>query len=233
MSMVPLQVRPITTGHKRYTGAVLVPLVAIIVVAAALAYYAFGGLPASDELLRPELAAPRTAIGHLVGGVVTVNGRARREGAPVIAPLSGRPCLAFQITLHADRSDDFGLVAHLAAGSPFWIEDETGRALVDVTERFEIVKPGSGPLRKVSPALLATVRRFAEERRISTRSWRFARDLHCREGIIVEGEELVVGGHAAQEARAEGEPSGPRQPATCMVLRAASRRAPLVVATRV
>lgn len=204
------------------------------VVSAVLAAYALirvwrrGG---DERALKWELAnAPRTPIGRLSGGVACVVGRARGAGPPLTAPASGRRCLAFQLAVDETADGDAREIGRLVGAAPFWIEDDTGRALVDPGAHFALaltrdVAVNTAEPTEQRPELL----QFLESKGVVTAGFLGTRPLPCREGIIQDGETVVVGGYVVREVDGRGERSGPRQVPTLISLRAGGPDQPLLI----
>ena len=73
-----------------------------------------------------------------VSGTVEVTGTARIHGGTIEAPLTGRPCLAYEWEVEERRRDSDGdttwdTIASGSASVPFRVEDDTASVLVDPT----------------------------------------------------------------------------------------------------
>ena len=186
-----------------------------------------------ERALKWQLAnAPRTPIGRLrSGSVACVSGRVRGAGELLQAPLSGRRCLAFQITVDETAAGESRSVTRLVRASPFWIDDGTGRALVDPGARFALalvrdmaVRTSWSDERPGDP-----LRDFLESQGVVTTSCGAPRRLPCREGVIEEGVTVAVGGYVIEEVDPRGDAVGPRRPPTVIALRGGGPDEPLLI----
>lgn len=64
------------------------------------------------------------------GEVGRVLGVAAALGPPLVAPLTGRPCVGYQLEVVSSDDDDRAVLVREAAWRPFEVADPTGRALV-------------------------------------------------------------------------------------------------------
>jgi len=189
----------------------------------ALAFLGLLAVPISIILARLYFFSPRGKIRWALrsatvvpvarvkdGQLAKVVGCLRFTEPPLIAPLSGRRCACWQVTVKRqrslkdteaevkDRDDDLSgwvaIVDDRAHHSTFWIEDDTGRALVEVEaprllltrdKRFQ-----SGPLNKATPRLERLLQAYGEtsEGRI------FSKRLCYYEGALEQGEQVAVFG---------------------------------------
>jgi len=77
--------------------------------------------------------APLVAIAAFPdGGTARVAGRATPIQPALTAPLSGRPCVYYEVIVD-EYDEGWSRLVHEAAGVRFAIEDDTGRAIVDPT----------------------------------------------------------------------------------------------------
>src|SRR4051812_1170586 len=82
------------------------------------------GLEARDELGH----LPFTSIGAAQPGAICVTGRAQALGAPLVAPVSGRPALFFEIVSAHRSSMNSGTITHRRIGATsFEVDDGSGR----------------------------------------------------------------------------------------------------------
>jgi hypothetical protein len=208
---------------------VLEAAIALVILAAAIAAVTFREwYPTHANVLNRELAmAPRSAIRRIKGGVVAVSGHARTASARLVAPLSGRACLAYQITIGERMAYGWDVVGRFGQAEAFWVEDQTGRVLVDPGQHFALtlVKFVTTVADADQSPRIEAVRRLAAERGVSLTG----RELRFEEGILEEGELVAVAGHAATEAHPRGDAEGPRRLPICLVLRGGGFDEPLLV----
>lgn len=171
---------------------------------------------------------PRTPARRLQARFVRVAGRARADdggAAPtVIAPLTGRPCLACAVFLtgYAAKDIGWGPLAEVSVAAPFWVEDESGRVFVDAGAHLVVVpapaaagtvegRVGDEQLRRLGPHLgnrldeVQTAARYNE--------------LRFAETVIVAGETVSAAGHAELDVHPQGEIARRRDPPMRWTLR--------------
>lgn len=205
-------------------------VIALAILSTAIAVVTFREwFPTHANVVNRELAmAPRSAIRRIRGGVVAVNGRAQTASALLVGPLSGRPCLAFQITISMRVAYGWEVVGRFGQAQPFWVVDASGRALVDSGEHFALALDQS--LITLAEAEASASLREEAQRRAADRAISLAgRELRFQEGILTDGEPVAVAGHATIEAHPRGEREGPRQMPVCLVLRGNGFSEPLLI----
>ena len=152
------------------------------------------GLPISPIAQTPE------------GRDVRVSGRLVYLGgeAPLIAPLSGRPCAAWRVLVRertgSGKNERWVTLVEESDARDFALEDPGGRAIVDGT-LVELAldfdsSGGTGLLVRSSPRLEG----FLHQRGIPTRGLVFDKALQFREGILEAGEKVTVAGSGAWES---------------------------------
>ncbi|MBA3456499.1 MAG: hypothetical protein H0T42_25645 [Deltaproteobacteria bacterium] len=165
--------------------------------------------------------ARRWSLAELPEGTFgKVVGTARIFEDTLTAPISGRPCVFYQIVVSYDDARSSQLLKE-AIGVPFIIEDETGRAVVDprgaevllVQDRFRI----SGELDATTPVEAALLSRHAKLRGPGTKLW-------YRESIIEAGEVVAIYGAGGHEPDPEASPAAEYRGAPSMRLRLSSAR---------
>ena len=141
----------------------------------------------SDEAaVRRAMRRPSVAVGDAeVGKPVKLEGRARYEGAPLRAPLSGRPCACYRLTV--EGADGWTLVE--SGGHDFLIEDASGAALV-AWAGASLLVDDDWETREVTPALRQLLARH-DRTAIGVR--------RATEGLLVEGQGVAVVGTARRE----------------------------------
>lgn len=133
------------------------------------------------------------------GERVKVVGDAKPSGETLSAPLSGRPCVAWQLRVWVEERRTGDLVNESQVRE-FYVDDETGRALVRTSAAKlaleEDGEGGMGTFQAASPELEA----FCKARGIDTKSWvGLERELRYREAVVEVGETVAVMGVARWE----------------------------------
>lgn len=167
------------------------------------------------RLLRWMRKQPRRAIGDAVDGeVVRLVGRVALTGAPLVAPLTGRPCAAWQVVVEEYRSNgksgSWRKVGHAHDGTEFVLDDGTGRAVIEPrAARVEMVfdqttKSGTfDDPTAIEEALLARLG-------LRGRGWLFNKSLRYQEGALEPGETIAVVGCVHREPDPHGGGGGYR-----------------------
>lgn len=158
---------------------------------------------------------PRQQVGKIAG-------KARRKEKILTAPLSGRPCLFYTVTVHETVTYGKNTTSRERIrdvhGVAFYVEDETGRAVVNPLDAVMFVEQDtslrSGTFNDATPALEEYLARFGMK---STGPLGFNLTLRYVEGIIEEGEAVRVLGYGMHDTDHE-RASGYRDTATLLVL---------------
>lgn len=146
-------------------------------------------------------STPRVAIGEIASpGLHKIAGRLSVEDrAPLLAPLSGRQCGAYEIIVEERGTNNNGTVhwntvIHDVQVTPFILTDDTGRARVDPTyAEMAITKDGSshsGTFNDATPREQAFLSAHQED----SVGFLFNRTLRYREGVLEIGERVAVMG---------------------------------------
>jgi hypothetical protein len=189
-----------------------------------------------DQKIRRTLrGAPATRIADLGDGQLgKVVGRARGLTETLAAPISGRRCIYFSVTVEERRStgksNHWRTVIREARGVPFMLEDDSGRALVDATAaRIAAEFDGhsqSGTFDDPTPAEQAFLDRHGQD----GQRWLFNRTLRYREAVIEEGETIAVLGSGTREPDPDAPPTDAyRGEAPTRLRLTSSRKYPLVI----
>lgn len=142
---------------------------------------------------------PRTLLRDQPLGEVKIVGKIRLLGPPLVAPLSGRECCAYRFTvIEPDPESADKVLVNETKHQDFLVVDDTGQAVVrmslsepvldlDCTERQTLFgrKPALGAL--------------LEARGINTHYDSIPRHLKGDEGVLEEGETVVVCGVGKHE----------------------------------
>jgi hypothetical protein len=142
---------------------------------------------------------PTSKVRSMALGRVELHGEAE-EKAALAAPFTGTACVYYRWTVEEyvrrGRSHDWKTVAQgNSAAWPFYLQDDTGRVLVDATGAELLV---ARDWRQVDPPFEGPVGAFAEERGLGQRRFGFKRELRFTEWRIEPGQVVYVLG-VAQE----------------------------------
>lgn len=156
------------------------------------------GAPARRR--RALLRAPIWRIGELPEDTIgCVIGTARPVGPALKAPLTGRDCVCYVVTVTYDQFFLDRVLIREQRGVTFVLEDDSGRAIVD-PDGAELDRKGGyeeswGFLSKPTPL----ARAFMENRGVQRQGWAFDRDLSFHEEIVAVGETICVAGPGVRE----------------------------------
>lgn len=205
-------------------GLLLLGLALITGVGGASWYFA----PVQRRRRRLRAALP-WPVAELPEGVIgRVTGQARTLDGTLIAPLSGRRCLAYEITLHENTHNSHRALAREARGIPFVLEDGSGHAVIDPAGAEYALDmdhtAAGGTTTTIRPELAAMFERLGLPATLGTRS-----KIALCEGVIEAGERVSVLGIATREPDPTAAPTGYRDDAPTRLRLAGSRRYPLVI----
>lgn len=208
---------------------------ALAVVVIAVVFGASWHFSENQTIRRQLRKAPMKRIAELgddqLGKVV---GRARGLVETLEAPLTGRRCVYFSVTVEEHRSNgkthQWRTVIREARGVPFMLEDNSGRALIDATAARIAVdfddKSQSGTFDDPTPAEKAFLERHGQK----GQGWLFNRKLRYREAVIAEGETIAVLGAGTREPDPDAPPTEAyRGDAPTRLRLTSSRKHPLVI----
>ena len=175
---------------------------------------------------RALLAARRARIAEVGAGArVKLVGKLAYAGEPLCAPFSRRKCALYWVAVedrHASRSEQWAEILQDRQMVSFWVEDESGRALVeaDVMPHVAMVVDAhfdSGLLDDPEPH----IRAWATDRGIETQGMLFNKTLRYRESVLEAGDTVAVLGEAHWERDPDPEAQhGYRERAKRLVVRA-------------
>jgi hypothetical protein len=168
--------------------------------------YVVGWYYSDEKKARRALrAAPRCAIGEARDGrVEKLTGRISSLAEPLRAPLSGRRCVHYAVTVEERRSSSGGsarweTVLRDTDGADFLLEDGTGRARV-VSKAITLLNTpvalyGWATFNYVTPEVRAYLAAHGLERKEA-----FVNDsMRCLEAVLVEGTMAAVMGAVSFE----------------------------------
>lgn len=139
---------------------------------------------------------PTARIRSMAMGLVEIHGEVV-ERSEHLAPFSGRPCAYWQVEIATrSRRNGWTVVHRAASGSPFFVRDETGLALVYPKDaECRVMQPVEETCSGISlPDCYAN---YMDEHQLMFRHvWRLS-TLRFRERVLEEGQRVFVMGTAA------------------------------------
>jgi hypothetical protein len=195
-----------------------------------LGLYALGQLLSDGALARRELVGlPPRRVAELRPGPARVTGRVVPVGPPLIAPLSGRPCVFYQLQTKSREDPTQGRfrrhhVHYPLEGAAFEIDDGTGRALIRVPPPAPKPEPGDDLAWEVvcfirGPGVSKVIER-GESAALDRLEEMSLFGLSGVERILSAGDLVTVGGVAFEEIASDGRSASHRAPPTREVLTA-------------
>jgi hypothetical protein len=178
--------------------------VAAFVVFGAFAHYLSNGQRTRRAIRR----AAHVPIGEArAGSVVKLTGRLRYMGPALHAPLSGRACAYYVVTVLQRRGQSgWATLVEDPGGVDFLIEDTTGRARVVAggmkAVALEDARYVSGTFNDATPALNAYLARHG----LTSEGWLFNKNLQYREAVFEEDDLVTVVGQVTFEPDHEAPP---------------------------
>jgi len=186
-----------------------------------------GSLRKRERGIQQELASrPRARIGKASGAALRVTGRVQARGDLLIAPVTGRRCVAFQLRVEQWKMRNhigaWQLLLDLQDARSFGLADETGDALVDASTPFVLAlafdEEGST---ERSDGIEAERMRTLDSLLGPPPSGWFSepRQLRFGEGVFREGDLVSVAGSGARELNPTGRSPSFRDPSVWLVMR--------------
>lgn len=161
----------------------------------------------AEQLKRALARAKRFSISALpedtLGRVV---GTARPVGEPLLAPMTERPCVYYRVEVRQTQRQGHRTIITESRSVPFFLEDETGRAMVDpegasVALEFDS-RSKSGTLDDPTDRESAFLARHSQ----TGTGLLFNKGLQYLEAVIHIGEKVAILGSAVREP----DPDAPR-----------------------
>ncbi|HLK88239.1 MAG TPA: hypothetical protein VKZ18_00015 [Polyangia bacterium] len=179
---------------------------------------------------RALAARPRSRIHGASGERLRVVGRVRRQTETLRAPISGRPCVAFQAFIDEHGGDEWRNRLSLRGARSFVIIDDSGEALVDTGGPYELSlvtdqRGSTGLLGTMGSAQLQAVRSYLG---LGAPGARGAPRLRYREAVLQEGQQVAVGGSGSQVVSGQAPSAGRREPPRWLVLRGTANETLLI-----
>jgi hypothetical protein len=183
-------------------------------------------------------AAPRASIRDVADrALCKIEGTVGAAGELLTAPLTGRRCVWYQVTVEERRSRGKSshwvtVITEERGADSFLVRDDTGKALVRRAGRTEVVvvkdsHEQSGVFDDPDERQTAFLNAHGRE----GQGWFFNKKLRYREGAIEEGETVAVAGEGRWEpdpAPDPGAAGGYREMPRLLVVTASERAALLV-----
>ncbi|MEM7157678.1 MAG: GIDE domain-containing protein [Myxococcota bacterium] len=135
------------------------------------------------------------------GGLKRIVGKLSMNEEPLVAPLTGRPCAAYEVVLEqlrsSGKSSSWHTVFREIEVRPFTLDDGTGRAFVEPSEAKLVItrdeRSQSGTFDDPTPREQAFLDMYGQ----SGEGWVFNKTLRYSEGVLEPGEDVAVLGRGA------------------------------------
>ena len=213
-----------------------IPIAAGVVVLFVVLWY----FSPAQRILRTLRNTPVVPIRDVPEGTpARITGQVALWGNPLQAPLSGRPCAYYEVTVEQHRSNGkrshWHQILREVQGVPFIVRDGTGTAIIDpagakITIHMDATSR-SGTLDDATPQEEALLARH----NLRSQGWVFNKQLRYREGVIEPGETVTALGCAVREPDpdAGGQAAGYREGGPMRLRMSGSPQAPLLLTDRV
>jgi hypothetical protein len=190
-------------------------------------YAAYHFLSPKARVRRALSRVEATPVRKLTEGHFRITGTVQASGDLLTAPVSRRPCLAYE--LHVEKREKFWTdVIVRRDARPFRVVDGAGLIEVHPDGHYDLAlvedhKGNTGWFAKRDEAAFGNFIAILREEGISLPQTPFStKALRYREGAIEEGERVTVSGRVVREVRADGERADFRSVPEVVVLRGTS-----------
>jgi hypothetical protein len=194
--------------------------------------------PTRNKRIRRALASRPEGQVEGSHGVVRLNGRIRRAGDLLLAPLSGRPCLAYEVVvdepykLGTRGAGDWRRIVERREANPFLVADETGEARIDLTGPYELsltrdFRGDTGRFTHYTDKHRA-LGAFLVAADVEPVECSAPRCYRYEEAVLEEGSHVSVSAYGELEVDPAGRSAGPREPPRRLVLRG-TEEVPLLI----
>jgi hypothetical protein len=180
--------------------------------------------PTRSSRINRALAARPRALVHDAHGTVRLTGRVRRIGDLLRAPLSGRPCVAYEVVVDAPDGGRWCRPVELREARQFLVVDESGEARIDTSGPFlmslRYLRKGNTNMFSLYPGVHEELASLLSKEGIVSTSW-FGRWKRFRygEAVLEEGGLVSVSAGSVVEVDPTGERVNQRSPPERVVLR--------------
>lgn len=146
---------------------------------------------------------PTSKIGFLKSGFVEICGKILAQDQMITAPIKGTHCVYYDFRIEewkrSGKHHRWVAVVKDKQHTPFWIQDETGRALIKIEEAETLFdedsKIGSGgTLDASTPESLLDA--IAQKYGYNRKGWLFDKKIRYRESVLEAGDQIYVLGSA-------------------------------------
>jgi hypothetical protein len=189
------------------------------------------------RIVRALASRPRALV-HGAEGTVRLTGRVRRNGGLLSSPLSGRPCVAYEFSVHEpirfsgnDGGNGWHCLVDMREATPFLVADESGEARIDPSGPFlmSLKYDRGGESSGKHPGKHQDLASVLAAIDIASTGWLGGwRRFRYAEGVLEEGELVSVSAASVLEVDQAGERAGPRSPPQRLVLRGTEEQ-PLLI----
>jgi len=207
-------------------GVTLLAVVAVVAIARLVVTDAFSHETRARQRLSRRA---RVAIAEAPDGLVRLTGRVHPMGEPLKAPISQRPCVAFQLVIRMkDGQGRWAKVQELEDARPFTLADESGQAVVDTAAgpfSLSLVpsRSASSSFFLSDTADLRIVRAMLRSANIETENiFGHEHGVRFSEAVLLPASKAAVGGRCAREVALDGERAGYRDVPQRLIVRGTS-----------
>jgi hypothetical protein len=186
---------------------------------------------------RALAARQRTWISE-AHGPVRVAGRVHRDANLLKAPLSGRPCVVYELVIDELSSGSPSLwqrLLDLRQACPFLLEDDSGTARIDTAGPgfVALIHDRVGVTSGIYPGNHLALSMVLESCGILPMTW-FGRwrPLRYAEGVLEQGELVTAGGNGEREIDPAGDRPSLRSPPQRLVIRGSEEEPLLITCVR-
>jgi len=186
---------------------------------------------------RALAARQRTWISE-AHGPVRVTGRIHRDAKLLEAPLSGRPCVVYELVIDELSSGSPSLwqrFLDLRQACPFLLEDDSGTARIDTAGAgfVALIHDRVGVTSGIYPGNHLELSMVLESCGVLPMTWLGRwRPLRYAEGVLEPGELVTVGGNGAREIDPGGDRPSVRSPPQRLVIRGSEEEPLLITCVR-
>jgi hypothetical protein len=163
-------------------------------------------------------------VRQLTEGIVRVTGTAQTFDGLLSAPCSGRPCLAYDLTVQRMTGKSWVDLLFVRAARSFLVAEETGTVVIHPDRHYWLVlvedrTDEAAWCTAPDDATFGKLAAIFKAEGIPLTGGPFDQALRYHEGIVEVGERVTVQGRAVREVSAGGERADPRSPPEIVVLR--------------